>query len=220
MVSIPEPMCACSPPGVLDDHPRVADLGQIDPELHAAARGHHVHVVPRADVRVHAEGDRVREIERQETVDLRHRVHVDHDAPVADGAQVAVGHVRAGEPDVLGRESRAAGDEDLSGGNAIAAEALAVHDAQDRQRAVRLHGVERAEGEGGERAAHPLDLPANDRCVVHVERRVESCGEIGDRDVADVEHSVFEAHWSGDYRVSDDQLPSTTRSPDNAPPTR
>ena len=102
---MPEPMCACRPttfrPLSSTIIRAVVDLGQIDPELHAAAGRDDVGVMSGADVGVDAQRDRILQIERENAIDLRHRVDVDDDPLVADRAQVVVGDVRAGEPDLV-----------------------------------------------------------------------------------------------------------------------
>src|ERR1019366_6272020 len=101
-------------------------------------------------------------------IDLRHRVDVDDDPLVADGAEVVVGNVRAGKPDVVRRESGLASDEDLTGRHGVAAETGAAHEVEDAQRAIGLHRVKRAAGESGKCSLHALDLPPDDLRVVDV----------------------------------------------------
>src|SRR5205085_7917761 len=157
-------------------------------EFHAAPGGDDVRVMSRADVGIDAQRDRIGQVEREDAVDLRHGVDVDDDRGVADGAQVVVGHVRAGEPDLLRREPGAPGDEDLARRHAVASESRLAHQPQDGERAVRFHGVERLEGELRECAPDALNLAADHRRVVDVKGRAELFCERVRGNLADAEH--------------------------------
>src|SRR5262249_45122456 len=176
------------PPAVLHDHARLRNLGQVDAELHAAAGRDDIGVMTRANVGIHAQRNRIAEAESEDAVDLRHRVDVDHDPRVADGAQIVVGDIRAGEPDLLRRETGVPREKDLAGRHAVASDSRLAHQPKDAQRAVGFHRVKRPEGERGERAFHALNLRADRRCVVRVQRRAEAFCEIDDGNLADAEH--------------------------------
>src|SRR5205085_4565882 len=179
---------------IFDDHPRGVDFREVDAELHARAGGDDVRVMTGADVRIHANRNRIRQLEREDAIDLRHRVDVDDDARVIDRAQIGVGDIRAGEPDVVRREAGLPRDVNLAGRDRIAAEAVFAHEVENRQAAVRFHRVKRTEGESGKRGAHALRLAANHCCVVNVNGSAVAGDDFGDGNFTDVENAVRGFH--------------------------
>src|SRR5437016_4398660 len=87
-------------------------------------------------------------------------------AEASRGAQVLVGDIRAGEPDLAGLETGVTGQEDLAGRDRVRAEPGTVDEAKNGQSRIGLHGVERPEGERAEGPAQVLDLPPDHRRVI------------------------------------------------------